>query len=1048
MKKSTLNILLMLVHMFLHVDTYAQTGRQISGTVTDSSGEPVAGAVVMLEGHSGVGTETDAAGRYVLTLPVSEGTIVVQCLGYDDERRELRKNQIYNFTIGEDSEMLERAVVVGYGSMRESDITGSVTSVKVNEEEASRSMSVDQMLKGRAAGVTVVNNSAAPGAGFNIKIRGNSSFNGGGEPLYVVDGVIISSGGSDPTILSQASGNYEEDNNGLLGIDPDDIASMEILKDASATAIYGAMGANGVILITTKTATKDKPVINFGVSMEMSRMCRKIDMLDLDEFVGYMDASGYKSFNGRIFVDSSDRSKGYAVDDVDWQDEVSQTAFNQRYSFSIANRVKGTRYMFSLGYDNVEGIVKGSGMNQFKVRLNLDQRLAKKLKLGMKLNVSRSEMNMLQGASSAGLTSNTSFIRSVINGRPYRSMDFTEDDDASDFEEDYGAGPERWLKDYKDNRAQYRIIPNADLEWKMLPWLTFKVSAGADFNIKKISKWRGPYVTTSSEWALAAVGFTQNLRYNFDTMFLFDKTMGDHTLSGTLGMTYIGADSMHEVTDGWNISQYIGQISNINSAENARFAYSETYWNTLSFFGRAVYSYKGRYVLTATLRGDGSSRFADGNKWSVFPSAAFAWRLNEEPWFNASWISSLKLRAGWGRVGNQALAPYQTLSNYGSIKYPDHTPGNDASIIVGVVPSNLANKALKWETTQQSNVGIDFKVNRNRFSFTLDVYNKDTYDLLQTINVPATTGYSTMWVNLGTINNRGIEFSFDAAVIKNRNLTWNLFGNISHNKNTIVSLGLPSAEGKAPYFYGKDIGNANYCKTAVNIFMEGMPVGLFYGIETEGIVQEGQVGPGVEEGQSMPAGGVKYVDRNGNGYVDSGDEDKTFIGDPNPDFTYGFGTGLIWKNLSVDVTFVGSYGNDIANINLIQETDVSRTNSNIRREAFHDSWSESNPGGKYPKIGVYSSAETKLFTDRCVEDGSYLRLANVSVGYDFRFAKKNSFVKSLNLSLNASNLALFTSYSGYDPEVSSYGRDIKRMGVDYGSYPSARSLALNVKLTF
>lgn len=1041
-------IIMMMIMTLSQMVMTAQTGRKVSGKITDSMGHPVVGAVVFMDGNASVGAVTDADGKYILDLPVQKGVLIVQCLGYDECRAELSVKSVYDFTLEEDAEMLDRAVVVGYGSMRESDITGSVTSVKIDEENASGSMSVDQMLKGRAAGVNVVSNSAAPGSGFNIRIRGNSSFNGSSEPLYVVDGVIISSSGADPTMLSQASGNYEEDNNGLLGIDPDDIASMEILKDASATAIYGAMGANGVVLITTKTAKKDKPVITFGAGLEVSSMCRKIDMLDLDGYVAFVDAGGYSKYDGTIFLDASDRSKGYAVQDIDWQKQVSRTAFNQRYSFSIANRVKGTRYMLSLGYDNVEGILRQSGMNQFKVRMNMDHSVTENILLGVKVNLSRSEMDMLQGTSSAGMTSNTSFIRSVINGRPYRSVDMSGDNDATDFEEDYGSGPERWLKDYSDNRIQYRVIPNAYVQWKALPWLTFKLSAGADFRLKRISKWRGPYVTTTSEWALAAVGLNQSLRYNFDGLAMFEKQMGRHEISGTAGITYIGSDSLYEVTDGWNIRQYMGQSSNINAAENARIAYSETEWSTLSFFARGIYSYKGRYILTATIRGDGSSRFSRHNRWAAFPSAAFAWRVNEEPWFSSNGISTLKLRIGWGQVGNSAVAPYQTLSNYSSISYPDHTPGNESMNIVGVVPVNLANTDLKWETTQQSNIGIDFKLNRNRFSFTLDMYNKDTYDLLQTINVPATTGYSSMWVNLGHINNRGIEFSFDAALIKRKGFEWNVYGNISHNSNRIVSLGLPSADGEVPFFYGKDIGNANYCKTSVNIFIEGQPMGLFYGIETDGIVPAGEAGPGLSEGTTIPEGGIRYVDRNGNGYIESSDADKTVIGDPNPDFIYGFGTDIQWKNFSLGISFTGSYGNDIANINLIQETDVSRFTQNIRREAFYDSWTADNQDARYPKVGVYESAETRLFTDRCIEDGSYLRLANVSLGYSFPMERKKTFVKGINLSFNAGNLLLFTKYSGYDPEVSSFGSDVTRMGVDYGSYPSARSFALNVKLTF
>ena len=1042
MKKTLISCLTIL----MCVTVWAQKSVRVTGTVTDDTGSPVPGAVVMFGDNLGNAAVTGPDGTYSMQIPEVPGSLTVQCLGYADQTVQTGAGAVYDFVLSDDSQKLESALVVGYGTMRESDITGSVTRVKMEEGLVDNTATVDKMLKGRAAGVHVVSNSAAPGAGFNIKIRGNSSFNGGGEPLYVVDGVILTPPtGGEAEMMANAAGNYEEETNGLMGLDPQDIATMEILKDASATAIYGALGANGVVLITTKSAEKDRPVIRFSAGLERSRAVRLIDMLDLAGFAEYMDAAGSTTYDKYIYADES--RTVLSPYGINWQEYVTRTAFNQRYSFSAANKVKGTSYLFSLGYNDVQGVVRQSGMNLVKLRLNLDQTLGKRVTAGIKVNLSRSTSDLLQGASSAGLTSNTSFIRATINGRPYRVIGEEADEDATEFREDYGAGPDRWLNDNRDNRMEFRIIPAAYLDVKILPWLSFKTSAGADYRSKKTTKWRGPYVTTNSFWALSAVGVTQRLNYNFDNMLSFDKSIGKHNISGTLGTTYIESDYLHEITDGWNIPQYMGQYHNINSAPFARFSYEESKAATFSMLARAVYSYRGRYVLTATFRRDGSSRFSKENRYANFPSFAFAWRINEEPWFRYDKISMLKLRAGWGRVGNQAVASYQTLSNYTSVAYPDHSPGNTSTIVKGIIPANLANADLKWETTEQLNAGLDLKLNRNRLSICLDVYDKNTYDLLQTVSVPAVTGFSTMWVNLGTINNRGIELSMESVLVKHKSLSWTLFGNVAHNRNRIVKIGLPATEGMAPYFMGSTIGNANYCKTPINIFMEGQPMGVFYGLKTDGIVGEGDTGPGLTEGTVMQPGGIKYVDKNGNGYVDTGLEDKQIIGDPNPDLTYGFGTSFSWNGFTLDVQFDGVYGNDIANINLIQETDLSRTQMNVRTEAFRNRWSADNPGGAYPAIGVYETAETKFFSDRFVEDGSYLRLSDVSLGYRIPL-RKNKAVKSIDVSVSASNLLLFTKYSGYDPEVNSFGSDMMKMGVDYGSYPSARTIATGIKMTF
>lgn len=1025
----------------------AQGGMTISGTVKDAGGEPVMGAVVVLDGKAGVGAITDVNGKYTLKLPVTKGRITVQCLGYADQGADLTTSTVYDFTLQDDAQMLERVVVVGYGTMRESDITGSVSQVKVDDNEAARATSLDQMLKGRAAGVHVQSSSGAPGAGIDIKIRGNSSFNGGGEPLYVVDGVIINSSNDSFSPMSKA-GLQGEQTSGLLGINPQDIASMEILKDASATAIYGALGANGVILITTKQADKEKPVINFNAGVEIAKAYKKIDVLDREQYGEYLRAKNYSTGLGKLYVNAWDNSMGYKVDEADWQDLMMRTAVNDRYYLSVANRSKTTSYMFSVSYKDSQGILKNTDLNQFNARLSLDQKITKALKVGLKVNVSKVSANALQGAAVNTLSSMTSSIRNMLASRPYYNFD-DDDEEAAGLTEDSGARPDRWLKDYVNKRDEYRVIPTVFAEYKILPWLTYKVTAGGDYRVKHVTQWKGPFVTYDTNWALAGKGTNQRLIYNIDNMLMFDKKLGrDHNVSGTLGTTFYSSNSVAETSQGWNITEYYGQYESINAAPltSTQFAYSESANATLSFLARLVYSYKGRYILTSTFRRDGSSNFSKQNRYANFPSFAFAWRVNEEPWFGFDKISTLKLRLGWGRVGNQAVSPYQTLSNYGSTWYADHSEGNEKVAIRGLYPSNLANTGLKWETTEQTNAGIDLKLNRNRLSFTLDVYNKDTKDLLQSVKVPVTTGFTSMMMNLGSINNRGIEFSGDATLVKKKNFQWDIFGNISHNENKITSIGLPATGDEAPYFYGSAIGTGNYIKTPVNIFIEGQPMGLLLGIKTEGIIQEGETGPGLTAGEVFGPGAVKYVDITGDGIID--DTDRQVIGDPNPDFTYGFGTNLTWKAFNLDIQFEGVYGNDIANINLVQELDTSHNTQNVRDEAFYGAWTPENPTGKYPQLGLYTTAEDKFFSDRYVEDGSYLRLASVTLSYDIPMPKKQSFINGVSVAVSGQNLLLFSNYSGWDPDVSSYGNNIMRMGCDYGSYPKARSFSFDVKLRF
>ena len=540
-------------------------------------------------------------------------------------------------------------------------------------------------------------------------------------------------------------------------------------------------------------------------------------------------------------------------------------------------------------------------------------------------------------------------------------------------------------------------------------------------------------------------------------LMLNKKIKGGHTVSGTLGSSAHSNITTSQVVQGWNIDQYKAGIESINSAPNTLLGYGDSSSQTLSFFGRAIYNYKDRYVLTATYRIDGSSKFRGSNKWATFPSFALAWRVNQEPWFNLKGVSSAKLRLGWGRVGNQAIANYQTLSNYESGRLPAHDPGNAAETTVALYPNNMSNKDLKWETTEQINAGLDISLWKGRLAFTADAYLKTTFDLLQSKTIATSSGFSTFSTNEGTIQNRGLEFTLDATPLKWKKVELGLNGNISLNRNKIVRISKDAdtkniwittdRQEDVVYFLGQQIGSSSYCTQPANIFMEGYPMGLFYGYKIKGIVPQGGSGlPMTDGGDSGTEGQFDYYDLNGNGIID--EEDQTIIGDPNPDFTFGFGLSLTAGNFSLNVNFNGSYGNDLFNINYAPETDTYTSTRNVIRAAYYDAWTPEHTNTKFPALGKIRPDDYKKFSDFYVEDGSYLRLSSVALTYSIPIKKTSKFIKGASVGVSAGNLYVWTKYRGWDPDVNSFGINVKKMGVDSGSYPTSRTCSFDFKLSF
>lgn len=1065
--KSLFKIFALTVCVLSGFVSYAQSSMTVTGTVKDVTGQPIIGAAVMVEGLSSAGAVTDVDGKYKVEIPASAGdkaALSASFLSYVTKTVPVKGKTVIDFVLEEDSELLEEVVVVGYGAMRRSDLTGSVTSVKINDEDAGKAQSFDELLKGRAAGVTVVGSSAAPDASISVRVRGVTSLNGTNEPLYVVDGVIMSTP-STVEMFTQGNSNAgtDEDVNALMGINPQDIASMEILKDASATAIYGSAGANGVVLITTKSATRDRPTIKFSAGIDISQAYKEIDMLTLDEYAAFSADMGSTATLSRIYENPTERT-GLKVRPVNWQDYLMRDAVSQRYYLSVSGRPKTLSYNFSVGYNKKDGIVRQTGAEQYTLRLNVKKTLFKKLSVGTKVNLAYIYSRMTQGMSTTRLDAASSMMRSMLVSRPYMGLDGSsefDEEDGDDYDE-FRSTPARWLGDFNSFRKEYRITPNFFVQWKIFKWLEFKSSIGGDYRLRERTKWKGQTLNNGAEGSLSSIVGQDTYRWNWDNTLNFNKKIRRHRINATLGMATGRSVNGSDVVEGWHIPQFKAQHHNINSAANTRLAYSESASSSHSYFARAMYNYADRYLLTATCRVDGSSKFSRANRYSVFPSFALAWRLSEERWFRVDWISMAKLRVGWGQVGNSGVSAYQIYSTYATRYYPDHTEGNDAEYVVGLVPNNIANPNLRWETTRQWNAGLDLGFWDGRLALTLDLYDKYTYDLLQRKTVSTSSGFSSIWVNDGSIRNRGIELTLDATPISRGDFEWNIAGNISFNRNSIVSLGStgdggeiflsPGHKENCRYYYGSKIGNGNFLNSVVNIFIEGQPIGLFYGYRTDGLIQEGDPDeeriPITSGGKRPAPGSIKYCDLNGNGHLDDGD--KTILGNPNPDFTFGFSTSFTWKDLTFSASFDGSYGNEMTNANLVQETKVSKSTSsysNIRREAYFEAWTPEKPGNYWPKLLGVEAEELKFMTDRWIEDASFLRVSNVSLSYRIPLPK-NKVVRNMSVGVSGRNLYVFTKYSGWDPEVSSYGNSMQRIGVDLGSYPTARTYCFDLKFTF
>ena len=1050
--------------------------KTVTGLVNDENGSPLPGATVQLKGSETIGAITDFDGNFSISIPSdAQQVLVVSYIGYLNEEVDVTNQISINVNLQPDTEALEEVVVVGYGTVLKRDLTGSVSSVKVEDDVSRAAATVDQLLQGRASGVQVTQNAANPNSGVSVRIRGTNSLRGNNEPLYVVDGVIISSAGED--VGAVGTGNTGQDpQSGLNGINPRDIERIEILKDASATAIYGSRGANGVVLITTKSGSQEdgKGKFNIYFTSTVTDITKTYDMLDGVGYANYSNAARaaagesprYRVEGGNVFsyLTNPDGTPSDTVDNTanelyDWQDYIYKQGISSNLGVTFSGASDSGDYYLSAGFNDMNGLIDNASFQTTDLRLNLNYDINEKLRVEARLSTFFSESDFAEGGDLIG--GDQSFVQQTVSYNPIIANGL---EDVSDFfDGNVLSNPIAWIDDFTDESKENRVIASLAVKYKFnVPGLQYEFRVGGNLRDKDRSRFYG--LTT---WQGAnSNGLFQQMKlnaltYQVNNFLRYNRNINrNHRVNATLGVTYDVRDvssSTYAVQDFVTAQlgtdqPFLGQV--ISNPLLLRAADQQMF----SLLGRVNYTFKNKYVLTASFRRDGVSKFSENNRYGFFPSFAFAWRAGSEKFIqNLDLFSSLKFRAGWGQIGNHGIGPYGTLPNYGASSSLYGTPTNGTT--VPIVLNNIPNPDLTWETTEQINIGVDFGFNNGKISGTIDVYEKNTKDLLQQTPIPTSSGFSNMLINRGTLENKGVELGLDVTVIDKGDLNLSFGGNIAFNKTKIENLGLIAGDILMPFesvnqgsgygvqqipsYLGNTPSRGNSIKFPINIFLEGHETALFYGWKTDGIFKSGDTMYRINGSMSQP-GDIKVLDLNGDGQVDL--NDRTIIGNPNPDYIYGFNMNLSYKGFSLRALFNGTEGNDIVNGNMYRFGYAEGTYRNIIKEAWTDRWSAENPNGTYPRLG-YSSNLFAAAMDRFVEDGSYLRLKNITLNYDVPL-KPDNFIDSANVYVTGTNLFTWTDYSGYDPEITTFMYDGLIQGVDWNNKPNSKSVLVGVNLTF
>lgn len=1019
---------------------YALAQGLITGHIKDArNGESLIGASVIVKSENGKGVVTDIDGNFSLqTQKEAPLTLRVEYVGY----RPLDVD-VYDFeepveiTLIDNSSRLDEVVVVGYGTQKRLELTSSISSV--SKDLLSQSLgSVESALQGAVAGLNISVSSGQPGATSNIRIRGGNSITGGNEPLYVIDGLIVY---NDVASTSTGASGSDAALDPLAFLNPNDIESVEVLKDVSATAIYGTRGANGVIIITTKKGSHGRNNISYTGTFGWSHAAKTLDFLNAQQFTDL-----YNELNPNAPLPAPTAS-------YDWQDAALKTAFSQEHQISFTGGDEISRYTISGGYKNQQGIIVGTDLKRYTGRINYERNVLKNLLVGVNATGAYSNLEGLRNVDhgnsgqtakwaanswmSALITPQTQPIYLADGSFNYSQTPVSQDLFVRNGETVVG-NPISDLYNIKTSTSNTRLIANAFAELEVIKSLKLKANIGADLSNTKQNNYSPSYTTTGLEHSgVASVGENRTNVWQAEFTASYDNTFSRlHHLNLLAGYTTQRTDRSGFATTVRNFANDATGYDNLSAGSDLYRSTSERVISTLqSVLGRVNYSFDSRYNASLTLRADGSSRFAENHKWGWFPSAGFSWNIDKEKFIHlGKQVDYLQLRLSAGIVGNQEIGDYQFAATVSPTELPFIYNGQET---VAYYIVNKANPDLKWEKTASYNVGISSGFFQNRLNVTLDAYYKKTTDLLLQVPVEGVTGYATSLRNIGSVTNKGIELEVAGVIIDHKDWKWNVNANIAHNKNEVTSLG--QASSIIPSIGGATLGYISPLIVAV-----GEPLGTFYGYKFKGIVQSEEQAATLtpQTINKLEPGNPYYEDVNGDGVVNT--EDQTTLGNAQPKFTYGLSTTLRYKQWDLLVNIAGSYGNKLYNGLATRLTKGSTYYNSLAIVA--DRWTPTHPSNEIQKA---SNDLTVVSDSRYVENASYLRVKNIQLGYTLPAPQVTRDAR-LRLYLSLQNFFTITNYSGYDPEGGRNGASEQSalyQGIDMATYPTSKSIVLGINIT-
>ncbi|CAG5068790.1 TonB-dependent receptor P3 [Dyadobacter sp. CECT 9623] len=1019
--------------------------KSIKGKVVDEKNSGLPGVSVLVK-NTTIQAITEPDGTFQMKVPAQGAILVYSFVGFTTKEIPVGSQTQFNVQLLPESKALKEVVVVGYGAQSKRDLASSTSRVSATEYKSAVINTVDQAIQGRTTGVQVTETSGEPGAAAVVRIRGNNSLSGNNEPLYVIDGFPM-----PPYREAGANftGAYQQ--NGLYGINPNDIESMEILKDASATAIYGSRGANGVVLITTKSGKRGEGRVELVNKTSFGTVSNPIKMMNSRQYAEIINESYALSDRTPPFgnLDS-------AFTNTDWVAAITQPSFRQDVTLSISGGSEKSSYYISGNYLQEKGTIVNSDNNRASLRVNLNNEVNNWYNVKGQFSFSRQKSNRAVTASRAWPSSGG--LMDGLRAAPTLELDYLGNNSMGipNYSGFYFSNPLNELMAKTDvTQSDYSIL-NVENYFKLAEGLQLVVSLAGNQNLSRRKVFLPPSTAEGNQVRGKGSNNTSNTySYNVNAYLQYEKTFNkDHYLNSTLGVEY--NDQTVEIVN-TNASGYdvpFFGIDNIGSAQSQAIGSFKEKRILQSGFLRANYSYKGKYVLNSSVRIDGASAFAANNKYGIFPSVALAWNLDQEEFMKGvTFISNTKFRGSWGETGSQAIGPYSSLSQYGSGFYEMGPQGDGAVIGTGIFPNTIANPNLSWERTRQLNLGMDFNTAKDRLVFSFDYYNKVTSDLLQPRRVPTQAGVSTIIDNYGTMRNRGFELSIQGNIIQKKNVTFSSRVNLSRNINTLVDLG----ERTQSDFVSL---NGNLLGGVMGILTPGEEVGRFFGFKVPGLTQTTDFdadgnptfatfeGPRPAGSKGTPIYGAWiYEDVNGDNIITA--DDRTVLGKSTPDFTFGWSNDLTWKNFSLNALFTGSVGNDVLNLTnfyiMNGVVEYSGVGFNQSEEWYNKRYTESNVHNdpKYP--GIQRGIPSGDINSTMLEDGSFMRLKMLSLSYTF---PRLGPVQNPRLFVTGTNLWTLTKYTGFDPEVSSYAQSLLQQGIDYGAYPTQRSYTIGFSCNF